>query len=151
LLWISRSIASGIIILEPHVDYFDVENGWFYVAIVFASVAFFRLFQEMVSGIGDFGTAVVLDMFRSILTIPLQLLLVLVFRLGVTGMVYGLALASVLVLLLTLYILAVRPGIPDKRMLRGGVQIRVKDKAERISTSSWKKSPASSVVATASS
>jgi len=78
----------------------------------------FKVLQEMVAGIGHFGTAVVLDMLRSILTIPLQLLLVVFFGLGVSGMVYGLALASLLMLPLTLYVMAVRPSVPDRRTLK---------------------------------
>jgi len=114
----SLLVFGGILTIAPYVDYFDIENGWLYVAIVFTGVVFFKVLQEMVAGIGHFGTAVVLDMLRSILTIPLQLLLVVFFGLGVSGMVYGLALASLLMLPLTLYVMAVRPSVPDRRTLK---------------------------------
>ena len=110
-------VIAGALVLDPYVDHFDAENGVLLLAVVFAGVVFFKVLQPMVSGVGQFGTAVVLDMVRSLFTIPLQLLLVVAFGLGVGGMVYGLAIASLLTVPLALSVLGVRPSVPSRATL----------------------------------
>ncbi|GAA0671456.1 oligosaccharide flippase family protein [Natronoarchaeum mannanilyticum] len=110
-------VFAGALVAESFVDYFDMENGPLLVAVVFSGVVFFKIAQPMVAGLGKFGTAVTLDMLRSLFTIPLQLLLVVVFGLGVSGMVYGLTVASLMTVPLTLFVLGVRPAMPSRSTL----------------------------------
>ena len=112
-------VFGGVLVVEPYINHFDFENGPLFVGLAFTGIVFFKVLQPMVAGIGEFGTAVVLDMIRSVITIPLQLLLVVVFGLGVGGMIYGLTVASLLTVPIALYVLGVRPAIPSKSTLQG--------------------------------
>ena len=114
---IGLTIVTVVLTVGPRLDYFDIENGPLYAAIVLFGVVFFKVLQPMVAGRGQFGTAVFLDSIRSVFTIPLQLLLVIL-GLGVSGMVYGLTVASLLTVPLALYVLDVRPAIPDRETVR---------------------------------
>jgi O-antigen/teichoic acid export membrane protein len=111
-------VFGGVLAVEQYVNYFDIENGPLFVGIVFTGIVFFKILQPMVAGVGEFGTAVVLDMLRSVITIPLQLFLVVVFGLGVGGMIYGLTVASLLTVPVALYVLGVRPTIPSRATLQ---------------------------------
>jgi len=110
-------VGGLVLVVGPHLDYFDIENGPLYVAITFFGIIFFKVVQPMVAGRGQFGTAVFLDSIRSFFTIPLQLALVFL-GWGVAGMVYGLTAASLLTVPLALYVLDVRPMIPDQETVR---------------------------------
>lgn len=110
-------VAGLVLVVGPHLDYFEIENGPTFVAVAFLGLIFFKILQPMVAGTGQFGTAVFLDSARSFLTIPLQLILVLL-SWGVAGMVYGLTVASVLTVPLALYVLDVRPAIPTRETVR---------------------------------
>lgn len=110
-------VGGVVLIVGPHLDYFDIENGPLYVAVAFFGIIFFKVVQPMVAGRGQFGTAVFLDSIRSFLTIPIQLALVLL-GWGVAGMIYGLTVASLLTVPLALYVLDVRPAVPDKETAR---------------------------------
>lgn len=114
---IGLCIAGVVLVAGPHLDYFDIENGPLLVAVTFLGLIFFKVLQPMVAGRGQFGTAVFLDSIRSVFTIPIQLLLVLL-GWGVTGMVYGLTLASLLTVPLALYVLDVRPAVPNWETVR---------------------------------
>lgn len=108
----------GVFLLAPWIDRFDTERGLLFVALVFTALVFFKMIQPMVAGVGEFGTAIVLDMVRSLLTIPLQIVLVVSVGLGVGGMVYGLTGATLLTLPLALWVLGVRPSIPSLETMR---------------------------------
>jgi O-antigen/teichoic acid export membrane protein len=116
-------VGAGITILViflvgPYINYSDVESAPFLVGILFFGIVLFKTVQPMVAGTGEFGTAVILDMFRSLVTIPLQLLLAVALGLGVAGMVYGLTVASLLTVPPALYIVGVRPTAPSVATLR---------------------------------
>jgi len=111
-------LVGGLILLVgPHLDYFEIENGPLYVAVAFFGIIFFKVVQPMVAGRGQFGTAVFLDSIRSFFTIPLQLALVLL-GWGVTGMIAGLTVASLATVPIALYVLDVRPAMPDRETVR---------------------------------
>ncbi|UIP01056.1 polysaccharide biosynthesis C-terminal domain-containing protein [Halobaculum sp. CBA1158] len=107
-------VVAGLLIVGPRINYFDIENGPYYVAVVFVGLIFFKTLQPMVSGQGKFGTAVFLDSLRSLFTIPLQVALVLL-GWGVGGMIYGLTAASLLTVPFSLRVLGVRPQLPSKQ------------------------------------
>lgn len=84
---------------------------------VFVPIVFFYPFQNLVVAKGMVGRQVGIDTFRSVLTFPLQLLLVLA-GLEAAGMAFGLGAATLLCLPLTYYSLRVRPELPDRETVR---------------------------------
>ncbi|WP_181687174.1 oligosaccharide flippase family protein [Halorhabdus salina] len=106
-----------LFVASPYLDVFDIQNGTVLAGIVFIGLIFFKILQPLISGTGHFGTSIVLDMVRSIFTIPLQLFLVS-FGLGVAGMVYGLAVASLAMVPISLYVLNTRLSIPSRQTVR---------------------------------
>jgi len=110
--------AVAITIASRYFDVFEIDNGSVFVAILFTGLVLFKVLQPMVAGVGKFGTSIVLDMIRSLLTIPLQILLVVGFGLGVSGMVFGLTIASLLTVPLELYVLGARPAVPSAVTIR---------------------------------
>lgn len=104
-------VGTAMLVIGPQLNYFEIGNGPFYVTVVFLALIFFKILQPLVAGKGQFGTAVVLDSVRSVLTIPLQLFLVFL-GWGVAGMVYGLTVATLLTVPLGIYVLDVRPTVP---------------------------------------
>ncbi|MFB6176224.1 MAG: lipopolysaccharide biosynthesis protein [Halobaculum sp.] len=113
----SLVVSGAVILVEPSVDYFALRGaGWLLAAVLTGSVLF-KMAQHVLAGTGQFGNAVGVDAVRSLGTIPLQAVFVLA-GLGVTGMVYGLTLASVATVPLVLYVLRVRPRVPSRETLR---------------------------------
>ncbi|NHN58910.1 oligosaccharide flippase family protein [Halorussus sp. JP-T4] len=110
-------VGGLLLVVGPHFNYFDIENGPLYVTVAFFGIIFFKVLQPMVAGQGQFGTAVFLDSMRSFFTIPIQLVLIFL-GWGIAGMVYGLTAASLLTVPITLYVLGVRPAMPDREAIR---------------------------------
>lgn len=115
--FLGAGIAGLVLIFGPYFDIFDIQNAPFLISIILFGVIFFKILQTMVSGTGQFGTSIILDMIRSIFTIPLQLFLIWM-GLGVVGMVYGIATASVAMIPISLYTLNTRPSMPSRQTVR---------------------------------
>lgn len=111
------AVIAASLYLVADIPYIEVEHATTFLIILLGGVGGFLIFQPMIAGVGDFGTAIVIDMIRSFLTIPIQLALVLLgFELG--GMVYGLAIASVLTVPVSLKVLGVYPTMPSWATVR---------------------------------
>lgn len=110
-------IALSVVFVGPYLDLIEINGGYGYIAIILLGVSLFKIVQPMLDGIGEFGTAVILDALRSIFTIPLQIAFVFL-GWGVAGMVYGLTVGSLMTVPVSLYVLGVRPSIPKRETLR---------------------------------
>lgn len=109
-------IAVSVAVAGPYVNPSVIDDIYRYIGLVLFSIALFKLVQPMIDGTGGFGTSVMLDALRSILTIPLQLVLVFL-GWGVAGMVYGLSVASLLSVPVALVVLGVRPTFPTRETI----------------------------------
>lgn len=98
-------------------SYSGLENGSFLLVILLVSVGFFTPYQEMLTATGRISLTVWIDLLRSTLTTPLQLLLV-VLNYGAAGMAYGLSLATVLTIPVTHYVLRTPLSFPDRETYR---------------------------------
>lgn len=107
------AIGTAILFQKSIQNYINVENGVVYIVLLFCVTSLFKVIQLMVSGIGGFGTSVLIDGVRSVITIPLQVILVLL-GFGVGGLVFGSVVSTFFTIPLLLFILKVRPEIPTK-------------------------------------
>jgi len=86
-------------------------------AVLFVSLSLFVPLQGMLTATGRVGLTIWIDLFRSALTLPLQIVLVLR-GFGAAGMAYGLSLATFVSIPATQYALGTRPAPPDRETLR---------------------------------
>ena len=85
--------------------------------VLFVSLSLFVPFQGMLTATGRVGLTIWIDLFRSVLTLPLQIVLVLG-GFGAAGMAYGLSLATFLSVPVTQYALGTLPAPPDRETFR---------------------------------
>ncbi|WP_254663431.1 polysaccharide biosynthesis C-terminal domain-containing protein [Haladaptatus sp. W1] len=87
-----------------------------------ATESVYETIDSLVQGRGRISAATWVDTLRSVFTLPLQIgfvaLLSTATVVGAAGMVYGLALASALVLPLAVVLVAARPAIPSRAFVR---------------------------------
>lgn len=99
--------------IEQLTGFFGIRNGALLLALTLVGASTFKITQQLLSGTGQFGNAVGFDMLRSVLTIPLQVGLV-VLGLGVAGMVFGLTIASLVLVPILLVSIGTLPSIPTR-------------------------------------
>jgi O-antigen/teichoic acid export membrane protein len=92
--------------------YTGLSDGLVFFIILSISLFMFSSFQSLISSIGRVGLQTWIDTARSVLTLGLQLGLVAL-GWGVSGMVFGLFGATVLVMPLTYYSIRVLPELPS--------------------------------------
>lgn len=97
-------------------SYTGLENAALLFVALLGSKLAYESFVPVIAARGRLGISVGLDALRSYLTFPLQVAFVLL-GLGVTGMVYGLAGATLLTVPVALYYLGRRPTLPSRGML----------------------------------
>lgn len=89
--------------------------------LLLVATGLYEPFDNLVQARGRIGVAFWVDAVRSFLTLPLQLLFVAGFGLGLgaAGMAYGLAGATYLTVPVIVYVVGVRPTIPSSETVRG--------------------------------
>lgn len=112
-------IGAGILVLVFRsflIDYTGLQGSAPLFMAIFGSLLLFFSFQQIVGAMGSPSKQVWNDAFRSLLTLPLQVVLV-VSGLGALGMGYGLAAATLLSTPVAIYFVGVRPAIPTRETL----------------------------------
>lgn len=84
--------------------------------VLFVALSLFVPFQGMLTATGRVGLTIWIDLLRSALTLPFQLVLVLR-GFGAAGMAYGLSLATFATIPATQYALGIRPAWPRRETL----------------------------------
>lgn len=107
-------VLPGMYLFIEFVDIFEIGGLFIPFCALYVSVSLFAVSYRILSGRANFSRAEWADTLRSVFTLPLQLLLVVVLGIGVAGMVYGLAAATLLTVPYVLYGLGVRPALPTK-------------------------------------
>jgi O-antigen/teichoic acid export membrane protein len=107
------ALAFGI---ERSIGYFDISRGTILLPFMIVCISAFVITQQVLSGTGQFGNAIISDMVRSLLTIPIQIALVTL-GFGVTGMVIGISTASILLVPFMLISVGTLPAIPSQNTL----------------------------------
>lgn len=116
LLVISSTVMvgiAGLIGVSGVLGGIEMQRPSLVFFIILTSIFYFFPFQMMVGAKGYPGLATWIDTVRSVFTLPLQLLFVLL-GFGAAGMGYGLAGATLLTLPITWYIVGVRPTLPTR-------------------------------------
>jgi len=95
---------------------YDLSGSFIPFSVLFVSICFFAVTNRILSARSNFSAAEWADTLRSLFTTPLQLVFVLL-GMGVTGMVYGLTVATVLTVPYVLYKIGVAPARPSRTSL----------------------------------
>lgn len=95
---------------------YDLTEVFVPFSVLFVVICLFAVTNRILSARSNFAAAEWSDTIRSFLTTPIQLAFVLL-GLGVTGMVYGLAVATMLTVPYVLYQINARPALPSRRSL----------------------------------
>lgn len=108
-------IATGLLLLFG--DYLsrraNVDNAVLVAFLLFTSISTFLVTQKIVGASGRPAAQIWYDTLRSVLTLPLQLLFVMM-SFGAAGMGYGLAAATLAVVPVGIALIRVRPAIPSR-------------------------------------
>lgn len=117
VLWIGAVAVVAFALAGWLESYTELTNAFSLFVVLLASKVIYESFIPVIAARGTLGISVGLDALRSYLTFPLQLAFVLV-GLGVTGMAYGLAGATILVVPVALYFHHSTPTLPSRNLLR---------------------------------
>lgn len=108
----------GAVIFSARLDsYTGLDNAAILFVVLFGSILTFAPTQELVAGAGKISAPVWIDTVRSLFTFPLQLGLVML-GLGAAGMAFGLSLATLLCVPISLYYLHTVPTYPSRDTLK---------------------------------
>lgn len=108
---------SALLLNAPLSSFTGLEHAAVLFVVLFGSIIAFAPTQLLVAGIGRISAPVWIDTLRSVFTFSLQLGLVLL-GLGAAGMVFGLSLATLLCVPITLYLLQTMPTRPGMETIR---------------------------------
>lgn len=106
-----------IFLIGPLTNTVAIESGYLYLAVLFTALVAFKTVHPLVSGIGEFGTAIVIDGVRSVVTLVLQVTFIFLLSWSVAGLVYGLAVATLLTVPVSLRVINARPRLPSSDLL----------------------------------
>ncbi|MFB6188129.1 MAG: oligosaccharide flippase family protein, partial [Halobacteriaceae archaeon] len=95
----------------------DLQIGWLLLGVLFVGNATFRSLLQILKGTNKFGSSPWIVTMRDILRVLLQAGLVLM-GFGVAGMVWGMAIASIVLSPVILYLSRIWPVIPSKESIR---------------------------------
>lgn len=98
-------------------EFFNVGHAGLLLIALLVSESTFEAADWLVQGRGKIAVTTWVDFFRSLLTFPGQLILVLL-GYGVLGMVFGLTIASLLTAIPLFYILSTKPALPTAQTVR---------------------------------
>lgn len=106
------------VVLAEHIDaYAGVKGAWTLFILLFLALATQETFNVLLASTGQIGLVNWIDAGRSLLTIPAQIVLILL-GFGVAGMSYGLAGASVVAAVTMVWYLRLTPSLPDGETFR---------------------------------
>jgi O-antigen/teichoic acid export membrane protein len=109
---------AGAVAFSARLDsYTGLNNAAILFVVLFGSILTFAPTQELVAGTGKISVPVWIDTVRSLFTFPLQLGLVIL-GFGAAGMAFGLSLATLLCVPITLYYLRTVPTYPSRDTLK---------------------------------
>lgn len=97
--------------------YTGLPNASILFVILLATASGYETLERLVQARGRISVATWIDTVRSYLTLPLQLALVLT-GLGAAGMIYGLAIASLLSLSISAYVINTHPKFPSRNLIK---------------------------------
>lgn len=117
LLWIMIGVVVMSVARGYVVSYTEISSGAFLFLALLSGEGLYLSAERLLQARGRVGLSTWTDALRSYVTFGLQLILVLS-GWGIVGMVYGLAVASLLVTPLTLYYVGVRPNLPSGGSLK---------------------------------
>ena len=106
-------IIPSVYLFQRYIDLYDLSGLIIPFGILFVSIGLFATTNRILSARYNFSAANWADTLRSLLTTPLQLVLVST-GMGVAGMVYGLSIATILTVPYVLYKIDVRPTLPSR-------------------------------------
>jgi len=109
-------IIPAVYLFQHFTGIYDLSGRFVPFSVLFLSICFFSVTNRILSAQSNFSAAEWADTLRSLFTTPLQLVLVLL-GMGVVGMVYGLAVATVLTVPYVLYKIGVKPVRPSRNSL----------------------------------
>lgn len=119
IVWFVVAVVLGVVLAGWLRSYTGLSDAPVLFVLLMLAVMLFEPFERLVQARGLVGAATGIDMLRSYLTFPLQLLLILV-GFGAAGMAYGLAGATFLTVPILLYyirVVPVRPSVSTARNL----------------------------------
>ncbi|WP_226038887.1 oligosaccharide flippase family protein [Natrinema sp. DC36] len=103
-------------LFQQYTGIYDLSGLLAPFSVLFIAICFFAVTNRILSARSNFSAAEWADTLRSLFTTPLQLVFVLL-GFGTAGMVYGLAVATVLTVPYILYRIGVRPARPSRESL----------------------------------
>lgn len=109
-------IPSGLL-LNDVTGLYDLSSLVVPFVAFFVAISFYDTSATILSGRANFSTSQWTDTLRSILTTPSQLGLVLLAGMGTVGMVYGVTLATILVVPYTISKIGVRARFPSRQTI----------------------------------
>lgn len=114
--WLAILGLATIVLAGPIDDYVGIAFAWVALVALIGGEGLFALVGPILHGRGRIGATLWIDALRSVLTLPLQVGLLLLY--GVYGVVAGLALASVAVVPVGFWLHGVRPQLPSREVAR---------------------------------
>lgn len=113
----TMAVVGAVIAQDQIAAFTGLDSGFILFGVLFLATGIFTPFQGMLAATGRVSLTVWVDLLRSLLTTPLQLLFVLL-NFGAAGMAYGLSLATLLTIPVTHYMLRIPPSVPSRSTLR---------------------------------
>lgn len=110
--WLTLLGFATVVLAGPVDEYVGIAFAWVALLALLGGEGLFALVGPVLHGRGRVGATLWIDAFRSLLTLPLQVGLLLLY--GVYGVVAGLALTSVAVVPVGFWLHGVRPRIPSR-------------------------------------
>lgn len=117
LAWLTVIIVVSLLLSPWLREYTQLPTAPLLFLVLLVTEPLYEPFEKLLQGRGLIGIATWSDAFRSYLTLPLQLVFVLI-GFGAAGLVYGLAVATVVSVPLLLYFLQTPPATPSVSLLR---------------------------------
>ncbi|MFB6200927.1 MAG: lipopolysaccharide biosynthesis protein [Halorhabdus sp.] len=109
-------ILPAVYLFHRYTEFYNLSGLFVPFGVLFVSVCFFTVANRILSARANFSSAEWADTLRSVFTTPLQLGFVLL-GFGAAGMVYGLAIATLLTIPYVLFRIGVRPAYPSRSSL----------------------------------
>ena len=115
--WFALTAIGTLVLGDWLRSYTGLESAPVLFALLMSAVMLYEPFEHLLHARGLVGAATGIDMLRSYLTLPLQLLLVFL-GFGAAGMAYGLAGGTFLAVPLLLYYIRIVPVRPSRTTIR---------------------------------
>lgn len=113
---LSAIIPPTIYLVQQFIPLYDLSGLFVPFALFFISISFFDVTTTILSARANFSASQWSDLLRSVLTTPLQLAFVLL-GFGAGGMVYGVAIATIITTPYVVHRIGIRPSYPSRSTL----------------------------------